>query len=236
MDDLRVFEERLGFQFEDYSLLQRALTHRSFVNENPHETQKDNERLEFLGDSIIDFVVAAYLFDHFPDMDEGQLTILRSALVRTNTLAGLARNLGVGQALQLGIGEDEGGGRERLPNLCAALEAIVGAIYLDQGMEKAEQWIVALIPPILEQIIDSEDHLDAKSSFQIWSQAQNNITPNYQVISSEGPDHDKRFKVAVLVGDEIWGTGIGSSKQSAAQEAARSALEKVEKLTTNSDS
>ena len=236
MEDLREFEERLDFQFEDYSLLQRALTHRSFVNENPQENQQDNERLEFLGDSVIDFVVAAYLFDHFPDMDEGQLTMLRSALVRTNTLAGIARKLGVGQALQLGIGEDEGGGRERLPNLCAAFEAIVGAIYLDQGLDKAEQWIVALIPPVLEQIIAAEDHIDAKSGFQIWSQAQHNITPSYQVISSEGPDHDKRFTVAVLVGDEIWGTGIGSSKQSAAQKAARSALDQVEKEVAAVDS
>ncbi len=109
MEDLREFEERLDFQFDDYSLLQRALTHRSFVNENPQEPQEDNERLEFLGDAVIDFVVAAYLFEHFPDMDEGQLTMLRSALVRTNTLAGIAQQLGVGQALQLGIGEDEDG-------------------------------------------------------------------------------------------------------------------------------
>jgi len=236
MEDLREFEERLDFQFEDYSLLQRALTHRSFVNENPQENQQDNERLEFLGDAVIDFVVAAYLFDHFPDMDEGQLTMLRSALVRTNTLAEIAQQLGVGQALHLGIGEDEGGGRERLPNLCAALEAIVGAIYLDQGLDKAEQWIVALIPPVLEQIIASENHIDAKSGFQIWSQAQHNITPNYQVISSEGPDHDKRFTVAVLLGDEIWGTGIGSSKQLAAQKAARSALDRVEKAAATVDS
>ena len=236
MEDLREFEERLDFQFEDYSLLQRALTHRSFVNENPQEPQEDNERLEFLGDAVIDFVVAAYLFDHFPDMDEGQLTMLRSALVRTNTLAGIAQQLGVGQALQLGIGEDEGGGRERLPNLCAAFEAIVGAIYLDQGLDRAEQWIVALIPPVLEQIIAAEDHIDAKSGFQIWSQAQHNITPSYQVISAEGPDHDKRFTVAVLVGDEIWGTGIGSSKQSAAQKAARSALDLVEKSAIAVDS
>jgi ribonuclease-3 len=236
MEDLREFEARLDFQFEDYSLLQRALTHRSFVNENPQENQQDNERLEFLGDAVIDFVVAAYLFDHFPDMDEGQLTMLRSALVRTNTLAGIAQQLGVGLALHLGIGEDEGGGRERLPNLCAAFEAIVGAIYLDQGLDKAEQWIVALIPPVLEQIIAAEDHIDAKSGFQIWSQAQHNITPNYQVISSEGPDHDKRFTVAVLVGDEIWGTGIGSSKQLAAQEAARSALDQVEKAAATVDS
>jgi len=236
MEDLREFEERLDFQFEDYSLLQRALTHRSFVNENPQENQQDNERLEFLGDAVIDFVVAAYLFDHFSDMDEGQLTMLRSALVRTNTLAGIAQQLGVGQALHLGIGEEEGGGRERLPNLCAAFEAIVGAIYLDQGLDKVEQWIVALIPPVLEQIIAAEDHIDAKSGFQIWSQAQHNITPSYQVISSEGPDHDKRFTVAVLLGDEIWGTGIGSSKQLAAQKAARSALDQVEKAAATVDS
>lgn len=232
MTDLREFEKRLDFQFEDYSLLQRALTHRSYVNENPHEYQEDNERLEFLGDAVLDFVVAAYLYEHFPDTDEGQLTMLRSALVRTNTLAGIARRLGVGQALKLGVGEDEGGGRERLPNLCAAFEAVVGAIYLDQGLAVAEEWITALIPPVLEQIIAAEDHIDAKSEFQIWSQAQRNITPSYQVVSAEGPDHDKLFTVAVHVGEEIWGTGIGSSKQSAAQNAARSALELVQQSTT----
>ena len=230
MDDLRELEAQLGVQFDDYSLLRQALTHRSFLNENPTVAEEDNERLEFLGDAIIDFVVAGYLYSLYPEMDEGQLTMLSSALVRTKTLAGFASNVGIGDALLLGIGEAEGGGRERAPNLCAAFEAVVGAIYLDQGLQAVQKWITRMIPPALDEIIDNSAHIDAKSEFQIWTQAQYNLTPVYQVLSEEGPDHDKTFTVAVLVGDEIWGTGNGHSKQAAAQEAASFALEITDKL------
>jgi ribonuclease-3 len=230
MNDLRKLENNLGIQFDDYSLLRRAITHRSFLNENPTSTQEDNERLEFLGDAVLDFVVAGFLFDRFPEMDEGQLTMLRSALVRTKTLAGFAQNMGIGEALLLGIGEADGGGRERPPNLCAAFEAIVGAIYLDQGMAAVQSWITELIPSALDEILDKSAHIDAKSEFQIWAQAHYNLTPTYHVTSEEGPDHDKTFAVAVLVGNEIWGTGKGRSKQTAAQEAASLALEVAVKL------
>jgi ribonuclease-3 len=230
MNDLRKLEDNLGTQFNDYSLLRRAITHRSFLNENPTTTQEDNERLEFLGDAVLDFVVAGYLFDRFPEMDEGQLTMLRSALVRTKTLAAFAQNIGIGEALLLGVGEAEGGGRERLPNLCAAFEAVVGAIYLDQGMSAVQSWIIDLIPSALDEILDKSAHIDAKSEFQIWTQAHYNLTPTYHVTAEEGPDHDKTFTVAVLVGNEIWGTGKGHSKQTAEQEAASSALDVAVKL------
>ncbi len=233
MSDLRELETNLGMQFDDYSLLRRAVTHRSFLNENPSTAQEDNERLEFLGDAVLDFVVAAYLYDLYPEMNEGQLTMLRSALVRTKTLAGFARNIGIGDALLLGLGEAESGGRERAPNLCAAFEAIVGAIYLDQGLPAVKAWITSMIPPVLDEILDNSAHIDAKSEFQIWTQAQYNLAPVYHDLSEEGPDHDKTFTVAVLVGDEIWGTGKGHSKQSAAQEAASSALEIADKLETS---
>lgn len=233
MDDLRELEVNLGMQFDDYSLLRRAVTHRSFLNENPSAAQEDNERLEFLGDAVLDFVVAGYLYDLYPKMDEGQLTMLRSALVRTKTLAGFARKVGIGDALLLGIGEAESGGRERASNLCAAFEAIVGAIYLDQGLQAVQGWITRMIPPVLDEILDNSAHIDAKSEFQIWTQAQYNLTPVYHVLSEEGPDHDKAFTVAVLVGDEIWGTGKGNSKQAAAQEAASLALEIADKLETS---
>ena len=228
MDDLRSAENSLGICFNDYSLLLRALTHRSYLNENPGETLEDNERLEFLGDAVLDFVVAAYLYHRFPEMDEGELTMLRAALVRTRTLAGIAKQLDVDKNLRLGVGEAESGGRDRLPTLCAAYEAIVGAIYLDQGLEVAEAWIHRLIGPQLQQIIAESLHKDAKSEFQIWAQSRYNATPRYQVIDDEGPDHDKTFTVAVLVEEETWGVGQGGSKQKAAQVAASAALEKAD--------
>jgi ribonuclease-3 len=228
MNDIRSLEDALGVKFNDYSLLSRALTHRSFLNENPGEAIEDNERLEYLGDAVLDFVVAAYLYHRFPEMKEGELTMLRAALVRTRTLAAIARDLSLGQNLRLGHGEAESGGRERLANLCAGFEALVGALYLDQGLAVVEPWIHQLISPYLQQIITQSAHRDAKSEFQIWSQSKYNATPRYQVIEDEGPDHDKVFTVAVLVEDQTWGVGQGGSKQKAAQAAASAAMEKAE--------
>jgi ribonuclease-3 len=227
-DDLSAFEERIQIDFLDRSLLLRALTHRSYVNENTSVALQDNERLEFLGDAVLDFIVGAYLFDRYPEMSEGELTMLRAALVRTRTLARFGTHFGIGHCLRLGRGEEETGGRERQPTLCAAFEALVGAIFLDQGLEIVEPWIQRQIAPALEDIIAVSSHKDAKSEFQIWAQAQYNTTPRYQVLSSEGPDHDKIFTVAVLIGDQTWGVGRGQSKQMAAQMAANIALEQAE--------
>lgn len=227
MEDLLQLEERLGVEITDYGLLRRALTHRSYVNENPEEEQKDNERLEFLGDAVLDFVVAAYLYRRFPDMDEGGLTALRAALVRTKTLADFARQLRIGECLRLGFGEEESGGRRRSPTLCAAFEAVVGAIYLDRGMEPVQQLVAGLVEPALERIMANSLHKDAKSEFQVWAQGEYNVTPHYRVVSSEGPDHAKTFTVQVLLDDEVWGVGEGQSKQAAAQAAAEVALIKA---------
>ncbi len=233
MNDIRSIEEALGVQFDDYSLLSRALTHRSFLNENPHEALEDNERLEYLGDAVLDFVVAAFLYHRFPEMKEGELTMLRAALVRTRTLAAIARDLSLGENLRLGHGEAESGGRQRLANLCAGFEAVVGALYLDQGLAVVEPWIHQLISPHLQEIIAHSAHRDAKSEFQIWAQSQYNATPRYEVIDDEGPDHDKVFTVAVLVEDETWGIGQGGSKQKAAQAAAGAALARAELVDVN---
>lgn len=224
MDDLLALEERLGVQFANYGLLRRALTHRSYLNENPRGDLKDNERLEFLGDAVLDFVVGAYLYQRFPEMDEGGLTALRAALVRTKTLADFARQLNVGDCLWLGYGEEESGGRERTPTLCAAFEAIVGAIYLDQGLNAVQPLVERLAAPALEHIMDESLYKDAKSEFQMWAQAAFNITPHYEVISEEGPDHEKTFTVQAVVGRDVWGVGQGHSKQAAAQAAANVAL------------
>jgi ribonuclease-3 len=235
MDDLKQLEERLGLQFNDYSLLARAMTHRSFLNENLEQSLEDNERLEFLGDAVLDFVVGAYLYHRYPEMKEGELTMLRAALVRTETLAEFARELSLGDKLRLGYGEAESGGRERSAILCGAFEAIIGAIFLDKGMATVEMLVHSLIGPALEGILAEATHRDAKSGFQIWAQGRYNITPRYRVISAEGPDHAKIFTVAVMLDDVIWGEGIGRSKQHAAQEAAAAALERAELVAEEDD-
>ena len=228
MDRLQQLQERLGVRLEDEVLLERALTHRSYVNENPRETVEDNERLEFLGDAILDFVVGDYLYRRFPDMDEGGLTALRAALVRTKTLADFARQMGIGACLRLGLGEEETGGRQRSPTLCAAFEAVVGAVYLDQGLRAVQRLAEPLVEPALERIMARSLHKDARSQFQVWAQGTHNITPRYEVVGAEGPDHDKSFTVQVLLEDEVWGIGSGRSKQAAAQAAAGVALLRVE--------
>jgi len=228
MENLKPLEQNLDISFSDRSLLLRALTHRSFVNENPETALQDNERLEFLGDAVVDFVVGAYLYSRFPEMDEGQLTTLRAALVKTNTLADFAQELEIGPYLRLGFGEEENGGRERAPILCAAFEAVIGAIYLDHGVEKAQVLIERLAGPALVEIRENALHKDAKSEFQVWAQARFNVTPHYKVVESSGPDHAKTFTIQVFIGEEAWGKGSGPSKQSAAQAAAGDALDRAE--------
>jgi len=161
-------------------------------------------------------------------MDEGGLTSLRAALVRAKTLAAFARELEIGRYLRLGYGEAESGGRERIPILCAAFEAVIGAIYLDQGLDAAQSLTEKLVAPTLVKILDGSLHKDAKSEFQVWAQARFNITPRYQVVATEGPDHAKTFTVQVLIANDVWGEGSGRSKQAAAQAAASVALTRTE--------
>jgi len=227
-ENLTALENTIGLKFTDYSLLTRALTHRSYLNENSEHTLEDNERLEFLGDAVLDFVVGAYLYNRLPEVDEGELTSLRAALVRANTLASFAREWELGRFLRLGVGESESGGRERTPILCATFEAVIGAIYLDKGLPTTQSLVEKLVGPTLVTILDESLHKDAKSEFQVWAQARYNITPHYEVVETSGPDHAKIFTVQVLVGDETWGRGEGRSKQTAAQAAARVALAAAE--------
>ncbi|WP_420640910.1 ribonuclease III [Candidatus Leptofilum sp.] len=223
-------ENNLNIQFSDYSLLVRALTHRSYLNEHPEEVLEDNERLEFLGDAVLDFIVGAYLYHRFPEMDEGELTSLRAALVRAKTLAGFARQLEIGRFLLLGYGEAENGGRERTPLLCASFEAVIGAVYLDQGLPAVKPLVEQLIAPALTEIMAESLHKDAKSEFQVWAQAKYNITPRYEVSDASGPDHAKEFTVQVLLDEAVWGKGSGRSKQRAAQAAAKEAIAKAEAM------
>jgi ribonuclease-3 len=227
MTDLNQLEQKLGIVFRDKSLLQRALIHRSYLNEHPEFPLEDNERLEFLGDAVLDFVTGEYLYHRFPELREGPLTSLRSVLVRRSTLARFARELDLGRHLLMGHGEVESGGRNRPATLCASFEALVGALYLDQGIDSIQHLIDPLIVPEISRTL--QDHLDKdpKSSLQEMAQARMHHTPRYTTVGESGPDHAKQFTVAVTIGDLVYGHGQGPSKQQAAQAAAHAALERL---------
>jgi ribonuclease III len=230
-DALSRVQVNLNSRFRDPALLELALTHPSYAHEHPEEGRDepvgichDNQRLEFLGDAVLDFLVAAWLYRTYPDFPEGPLTRLRATLVRTTTLARLARELELGEALRLGRGEEESGGDARPANLCDVLEATVGALYLDGGLDvvwpRLEPWFVRQA----EAILEAESHVDAKSRFQEWAQAELAETPVYQIIDEVGPDHAKTFTAQVLVAGRVAGQGTGASKRLAEQAAARVAL------------
>lgn len=218
-------QRALGYRFRDSTLLRRALTHPSYVNEHPEHVARDNQRLEFLGDAVIDFVAAAWVYSNYAEFAEGRMTRLRAALVRTETLAQLARGVGIGRVLWLGRGEEEAGGRTRNPNLCDAFEAVVGAIYLDGGMAAAQAVVEQFLGPVARTTLDQAADHDAKSRLQEWSQAEKKVTPRYRIVSERGPDHAKVFEAQVLLGDRVVGQGSGRSKQAAEQDAAEAALE-----------
>ena len=213
-------------EFRDASLLVRALTHRSYLNEHL-ETIEDNERLEFLGDAVLDFVAGSVLYHKYPEMDEGGLTQLRAALVRTEQLAQFAAALDLGAKLRLGKGEDDSGGRQRPTLLCAAFEATMGAYYLDSGLDAVRGFVEPLFTEAAHTILLTEKEVDPKSHFQEWAQAVRGQTPHYVQVSLAGPDHNRVYTVEVFVGDEAFGVGSGPNKQAATQAAARAALKKV---------
>lgn len=225
--DLETVQNTIQIQFADLSLLQRALTHRSYVNEHPQDTLEDNERLEFLGDAVLDFITGDWLYNRFPEMQEGRLTRLRAALVRTETLASFGMQCQIGQALYLGRGEEDSGGRERQANLCRAFEALVGAIYLDKGLEVVREFMLPYLEPSLKHVLANDTDKDAKSRLQEWSQAKLNLTPTYVTVSESGPDHAKLFTVDAVIGDQTYGEGKGRSKQAAEQNAAQAALDNL---------
>ena len=224
MNELDAVEAGLKVTFRDRTLLLRALTHRSYINENPRFPLEDNERLEFLGDAVLDYVSAEYLYDHFPEMREGQLTSMRAALVRTETLALLSLHIGLQQFIRLGRGEEEAGGRRRLAILCDCFEAFIGALCLDQGLEATRAYLTVLIGPALDEILANEADKDAKSQLQVLSQKHLQATPVYQLLEERGPDHARQFTMVAMLGGAAYGAGTGPSKQAAAQVAAADAL------------
>ncbi len=229
MPEILKAEAAFNLKFSDKGLLQRALTHRSYLNENPDYPLEDNERLEFLGDAVLDFITGEYLYHRFPEVAEGRLTNLRSALVRTESLAQFAVNLNLGTHLFLGHGEEESGGRERPAILCDAFEALIGALYLDQGIENTRDFVFKIIEPALQEILISDAEKDAKSRLQEVAQSHYQLTPTYRTVKEQGPDHAKEFTVEAVIGNKAYGAGKGYSKQNAAQAAAQEALQALQK-------
>lgn len=220
------FASRLGLKFSDWLLFSRALTHRSYLNEHP-EALEDNERLEFLGDAILDFVVGAWLYNRYPEMPEGDLTRMRSALVHTEQLANFGRQIDLGNALRIGRGEMQAGGRERSPLLCDTFEAVIGAIYLDGGIDAVDRFIFPFLERTADEIIVNRRNEDPKSMLQEWAQGEGYGAPDYITSSTSGPDHLKMFEVVVYINGNPRGEGSGPSKQTAAKAAARDALRKM---------
>lgn len=226
MADLVALQQTLGIRFNDPSLLEQALVHSSYVNENPG-IATSNERLEFLGDAILGFIIAEELYQRFPQFSEGEMTKLRSFLVRRDALSRIARAINLGNYLYLGRGEEASGGRRKPANLARALEAIIAAIFLDQGSTAARDFVLRLVDKELNKVLSQGIEPDYKSQLQELVQARHQQTPVYQVIEAVGPDHDRRFTVEVRVGDTILGRGSGKSKKAAEAEAARSALDQL---------
>ncbi|OGV96404.1 ribonuclease III [Microgenomates group bacterium RBG_16_45_19] len=215
----------LSLLIKQPTLLTEALTHRSYLNEHPRVT-RHNERLEFLGDAVLELGVSQFLYDKFPQKKEGDLTTLRAALVRTSTLAEVALNLNLGTQLRLSKGEEVTGGRTNPSLLANTLEAVIGALYLDQGYTAVVDFLSQHLFPKIDVIIDQKLFKDYKSHLQETVQAKGSASPSYTVVATSGPDHDKIFTVAVIIDGREVATGQGKSKQLAQQAAARHALEK----------
>ena len=223
-----LLEEELGLQFNDKALLRCALTHTSFIHEHPESGVESNERLEFLGDALVGFVIGEDLFRRFPEMPEGGLTTHRASLVRSETLAEIGTSMDLGDYLYLGRGEELSGGRTRERNLARGFEALCGAVLLDLGFAEARALVLAWFEDRLESLPD-EAAIDYKSLLQEAVQALGVGPPQYRTVSSVGPDHSKDFTVEVVVGSEVLGEGSGPSKRKAQQDAAQDALEAIEK-------
>ncbi len=222
---LHELEEEIGIRFNDYSLLQRAFVHRSYLNETDEETDlQDNERLEFLGDSVLSFIVSELLFKLYPQRREGELTDLRSALVKRETLSRFARDLHLGDYLLLGRGEEDSGGRSRHTTLCATYEAFIGALYLDQGATTLRTLLEPRLIQEIERVAHNALTKDPKSRLQEWTQAEMGQTPRYKTVHAQGPDHARLFTLQVTIDKQPYGVGQGQSKQEAAQAAATMAL------------
>ncbi len=227
MSDFSSYAQQLGLNFKNLDIFAEALTHRSYLNENKSVTGHHNERLEFLGDAVLELTTTHFLFNKFPNKPEGDLTAYRAALVNTQSLSETSEAIGVNDMLLLSKGESKDVGRARQIILANAFEAIIGSIYLDGGYAAAEQFIARNIYTKIDKIVENRSWQDAKSHFQEVSQEHRSVTPNYKTLVEEGPDHDKKFTIGVFLGDEEVAKGQGKSKQEAEQSAAAAALNKT---------
>lgn len=221
-------EKKIGLSFKDEKLLKKAMTHRSYLNENREEQLESNERLEFLGDAVLELIISSRLYKEFPEKTEGELTGIRSAIVRTESLANESRRLGLGENLLMSKGEEDSGGKDKDYLLANTYEAVLGAIYIDQGLEICKDFVQRTILKQLPNIIENELFIDPKTKAQELIQARYKLTPTYSVIKEEGPDHDKLFTVVLKIGKKNFSDGFGYSKQKAEEEAARKAIEKLQ--------
>ncbi|MFC2066537.1 ribonuclease III [Chloroflexota bacterium] len=227
MANLAALQDILGVSFDDLSLLEQALVHSSYVNENPDLVSASNERLEFLGDAILGLIIAEKLYQDFPEMDEGDMTKLRAALVRRETLARVAEVVGLGDYLYLGKGEEASGGRHRLVNLAGAFEAVIAAIFIDRSLAVTRDFVQRLFAEEIKKLISLSTAVDYKSQLQEFVQSSRQLTPVYRLVEATGPDHDRRFTVEVIAGDTVLGRGSGKSKKLAEIEAARLAWKQL---------
>jgi ribonuclease-3 len=224
--DLEKIEETLGVTFRDKAYLKRAFTHRSYLNEN-QDVDKHNERLEYLGDAVLEFLVSKFLFKNYPDRAEGDLTSFRSATVKTGTLAETGNELNFGEYLRMSRGEEKTGGRHKEYLLANTFEAVIGAMYLDSGIRKTEAFLNRILFPKIETIVKNRLDIDPKTRFQELAQDHEKVTPTYELLSEKGPDHNKEFTMAVYLGSTEYGRGTGPSKQRAEEEAAKRAVQKI---------
>ncbi len=222
--DIANLESKLGLMFSNKDLLEQAFVHRSYLNESPRFRLGHNERLEFLGDAVLELVVTEKLYHQYPEKPEGELTSLRAALVNAKMLSMVAEEIGVNEFLMLSRGESKDIGRARQFILANTFEALTGAIYLDQGYETASGFVERNLLPRLEQVIAEKLYKDPKSLFQEEAQERVGITPTYEVLREWGPDHDKHFTVGIFLNEELVAEGEGASKQTAQEEAAKQAL------------
>lgn len=227
MPEYNTYLNKLGLSFNDPDLFIAALTHRSYLNENRGVVSAHNERLEFLGDAVLELAVTHFLYMKFPNRDEGDLTAYRASLVNTYSIADAAQKLGLNDMLLLSKGESKDQGRARQIILANAFEALLGAIYLDQGYAVAEAFIAKNLYAKIDEVIEKRSWQDAKSHFQEIAQEKRSVTPNYKTLKEEGPDHDKHFTVGVYLQNDEIARGTGQSKQEAEQSAAQNALEKT---------
>ncbi len=227
MEKFHNLENALGIEFIDKDLLQQAFVHRSYINENPNMGLSHNERLEYLGDAVLELAITHFLYKKFPETPEGQLTAYRAALVRTESISDAAQKLDFGEYLLLSKGEAKDMGKARQYILANTFESFVGALYLDQGYDKAEQFIGEQLHAKIDEIMESGSWKDAKSWLQEKAQEKISVTPTYVVLNQVGPDHEKLFTIGVVFHEDIIAEGTGYSKQDAEQKAAKAALEKM---------